>query len=68
MTICRHLIKTQRLWVQMFADIAGFTAWSSEREPFQVFQLLETVYAGFDAIAKRLSVFKMKPLVIVTWR
>lgn len=24
----------------MFADIAGFTAWSSEREPTQVFQLL----------------------------
>lgn len=24
----------------MFADIAGFTAWSSEREPSQVFQLL----------------------------
>ena len=28
----------------MFADIAGFTAWSSAREPFQVFQLLETIY------------------------
>lgn len=25
----------------MFADIAGFTAWSSEREPTQVFMLLE---------------------------
>lgn len=28
----------------MFADIAGFTAWSSEREPSEVFQLLESVY------------------------
>jgi len=28
----------------MFADIAGFTAWSSEREPSQVFVLLETLY------------------------
>ena len=28
----------------MFADIAGFTAWSSVREPCQVFTLLETVY------------------------
>ena len=28
----------------MFADIAGFTAWSSEREPSQVFTLLETLY------------------------
>ena len=28
----------------LFADIAGFTAWSSVREPCQVFTLLETVY------------------------
>jgi hypothetical protein len=28
----------------MFADVAGFTAWSSAREPVQVFQLLETLY------------------------
>ena len=27
----------------MFADIAGFTAWSSSREPTQVFTLLETM-------------------------
>jgi hypothetical protein len=27
----------------MFADIKGFTAWSSTREPFQVFMLLETM-------------------------
>ena len=26
----------------MFADISGFTAWSSTREPTQVFLLLET--------------------------
>jgi hypothetical protein len=32
----------------MFADIAGFTAWSSVREPSQVFTLLETVYRAFD--------------------
>ena len=31
----------------MFADIAGFTAWSSVREPTQVFQLLETLYHAF---------------------
>ena len=30
----------------MFADIAGFTAWSSAREPAQVFQLLETIYSA----------------------
>ena len=32
----------------MFADIVGFTAWSSEREPEQVFTLLQTVYHAFD--------------------
>jgi class 3 adenylate cyclase len=44
----------------MFADIAGFTAWSSVREPSQVFTLLETVYSAFDAIAKRRKVFKVE--------
>lgn len=46
----------------MFADIAGFTAWSSEREPCQVFKLLETLYSAFDAIAKRLGVFKVETI------
>jgi class 3 adenylate cyclase len=44
----------------MFADIAGFTAWSSDREPSEVFHLLETVWAAFDAIARRLGVFKIE--------
>jgi hypothetical protein len=42
----------------MMADLAGFTAWSSVREPVQVFILLETVYHCFDKIAKRRRVFK----------
>jgi len=46
----------------LFADIEGFTAWSSEREPTQVFELLESVYAGFDEIAKRLKVFKVETI------
>lgn len=29
-----------------FADLVGFTAWSSVREPSQVFQLLEIIYHG----------------------
>ena len=33
----------------LFADIAGFTAWSSSREPAQVFILLQTVYQSFDS-------------------
>jgi len=44
----------------MFADIVGFTAWSSEREPSQVFMLLETVYHAFDQIAQRRRVFKVE--------
>ena len=43
-----------------FADIAGFTAWSSVREPSQVFTLLETVYKAFDKTAKRRKVFKVE--------
>jgi class 3 adenylate cyclase len=46
----------------MFADIAGFTAWSSEREPSQVFKLLETIYSAFDNIARRLHVFKVETI------
>lgn len=44
----------------LFADIAGFTAWSSQREPPQVFTLLETLYRSFDVIAKKLKVFKVE--------
>jgi class 3 adenylate cyclase len=46
----------------MFADIAGFTAWSSAREPAQVFILLQTVYQSFDLIAKRRQVFKVETI------
>ena len=38
----------------------GFTAWSSVREPGQVFRLLETVYHSFDEIARRRRVFKVE--------
>ncbi|KAL7580174.1 hypothetical protein ACA910_012925 [Epithemia clementina (nom. ined.)] len=44
----------------IFADIVGFTAWSSTREPTQVFQLLETIYHVFDEIASRRRVFKVE--------
>jgi hypothetical protein len=46
----------------MFADIVGFTAWSSTREPSQVFTLLETVYNAFDKIANRRRVFKVETI------
>ncbi|GKZ00220.1 hypothetical protein MPSEU_000974900 [Mayamaea pseudoterrestris] len=44
----------------MFADLQGFTAWSSMREPTQVFMLLETIYHAFDQIANRRRVFKVE--------
>jgi class 3 adenylate cyclase len=40
--------------------LSGFTAWSSMREPAQVFQLLETIYSEFDSIAKRRRIFKVE--------
>jgi class 3 adenylate cyclase len=46
----------------MFADIAGFTAWSSTREPVQVFILLQTLYQAFDVIAKRHKVWKVETI------
>lgn len=46
----------------LFADICGFTAWSSTREPAQVFTLLETVYQAFDYIAKVRKVFKVETI------
>jgi Adenylate and Guanylate cyclase catalytic domain len=45
-----------------FADIVGFTAWSSVREPSQVFILLETMYAAFDLIARRRRIFKVETI------
>jgi class 3 adenylate cyclase len=44
----------------IFADISGFTAWSSTREPTQVFVLLETIYYNFDELARKRRVFKVE--------
>jgi class 3 adenylate cyclase len=46
----------------MFADIMGFSTWSSNREPTQVFILLETVFRAFDAYAKRREIFKVETI------
>jgi class 3 adenylate cyclase len=46
----------------LFADISGFTAWSSAREPSDVFVLLETLYGAFDKIAKKRRVFKVETI------
>ncbi|GKZ01289.1 hypothetical protein MPSEU_001079900 [Mayamaea pseudoterrestris] len=46
----------------LFADISGFTAWSSTRDPSQVFHLLESIYNAFDALAKARKVFKVETI------
>jgi class 3 adenylate cyclase len=46
----------------LFADIVGFTAWSSTRDPGQVFTLLEAVYQAFDEIASRHGIFKVETI------
>jgi Adenylate and Guanylate cyclase catalytic domain len=46
----------------MFLDIAGFTAWSSEREPSQVFSLLEHIYHSFDEAGRKLGIFKVETI------
>jgi class 3 adenylate cyclase len=44
------------------ADLAGFTEWSSTREPEDVFTLLETLYGAFDKIAVKRKVFKVETI------
>jgi class 3 adenylate cyclase len=46
----------------LFADIVGFTAWSSVRDPTQVFTLLECLYNCFDDIARKRKVFKVETI------
>lgn len=45
-----------------FADISGFTAWSSEREPGHIFALLETIFRTFDKLAQQMKVFKVETI------
>jgi hypothetical protein len=46
----------------LFCDIAGFTSWSSSRDPTSVFILLETIYKAFDGIARRRRVYKVETI------
>jgi class 3 adenylate cyclase len=46
----------------IFIDIANFTAWCSEREPSQVFVLLENIYHAFDQLAEQLGIFKVETI------
>ena len=46
----------------MFADIAGFTSWSSNRNPVDVFQLLELLFKEFDILSLQTGVFKVSTI------
>jgi class 3 adenylate cyclase len=43
----------------MFADIVGFTNWSTQRSPNEVFRLLERLFWEFDELAAMHNVFKL---------
>jgi class 3 adenylate cyclase len=36
-------------------DIVGFSSWSSQREPAEIFELLQTLYHAFDNHANQMS-------------
>lgn len=41
-------------------EVVGFTAWSSVREPVQVFKFLEELYECMDAIAEKHFIYKVQ--------
>jgi hypothetical protein len=59
-SLCSHAFSSRILVFFRALSLSGFTAWSSVRQPSEVFHLLETVYASFDEIAKRRRIFKVE--------
>lgn len=43
----------------LFADIVGFTKYSSTKEPRQVIEMLSRLFTGFDKECNRLNLFKV---------
>jgi class 3 adenylate cyclase len=62
MTIAKPIADLHPNATVLFADIANFTAWSSVREPAQVFTLLETLYNEYDKLAKKYKIFKVETI------
>ncbi|CAB9525340.1 stable enterotoxin receptor [Seminavis robusta] len=46
----------------LFMDLSGFTFWSAQRGPEDVFLMLETFYGAIDEIAKKRGVFKVETI------
>jgi len=43
----------------LYADIVGFTQWSSDKEPTQVVQMLSQLFEQFDKNCKELGIYKV---------
>ena len=43
----------------MYADIVGFTAWSSNREPIEVVEMLSELFTNFDEMCLEHDVYKV---------
>jgi len=43
----------------LFADICGFTAWSSDKTPIEVVGMLSELFTSFDILCVRFNVFKV---------
>lgn len=46
----------------LFADLVGFTAWASTREPEQVVEVLGRVFTSFDALTAKHGLEKIKTI------
>jgi hypothetical protein len=46
----------------ILTSFLGFTAWSSTRDPQNVFVLLQTIFNGFYRMSKRRKVFKVETI------
>ncbi|CAB9511914.1 Receptor-type guanylate cyclase gcy [Seminavis robusta] len=44
----------------MAADLVGFASWSSQRQPQEIFRLLEVLHGEFDKLAREYNVFKVE--------
>jgi ligand-binding sensor domain-containing protein/class 3 adenylate cyclase len=46
----------------LFADIVGFTVLSSQREPFEIVQLLNRIFSAFDMFSEQYGLEKIKTI------
>ena len=45
----------------LFSDFVGFTKWCATVQPAVVFATLEVYFSLFDALARKLGIFKVAP-------